>query len=363
MKNIVRLNLPEKCRIIAVSDIHTCWYLLDTVLKKADYRPNEDYLIIVGDILEHWDQNLQTLKYVMELCRNNRVYCLMGNNDTTALRMAHIYNYEEFIQKRSRKPHNTFMQMAERLGITDFPKLHFDDLRKKVCSHFKAELEFLENLPYALETQNHIFVHAGIENRVDWQNTSETFALTHPYWLREKQCSGKCVVVGHFPCYNYKRANNTNLPIVDDNEKMICIDGGLTVKHACQLNAFCINKDGGSYFCETIWDTFFDKKIVIEDYYSNMTPLYCDPYNHEFTFIGKKDGLALVRNETTGQEGSIPEEKLWFDNGRLKIWYSINAFISVKKGEVVSLCDINGIYAFIIAENGQVGWIPKNIIE
>lgn len=363
MKNLIKLTLPEKCRIIAVSDIHTCWYLLDAVLKKADYRPGVDYLIIIGDILEHWDQNLQTLDYVMKLCQNDRVYCLMGNNDTMSFRMAHVYDYEKFMQKRSRKPHNTFLQMAEKLNITDFPAEKFEALREKIYRHFKTELDFLENLPYALETQAHIFVHAGIENRSDWENTSDTYALVQPYWLREKQCSGKWVVVGHFPCYNYKHANNTNLPIIDENKKMICVDGGLTIKHACQLNAFCIYKNGYDYNYETIWDTFFEKKTVLKNYDSGMTPIYCDPYNHKFTLIEKKDGLALVRNETTGDEGLIPEEKLWYEGDTLKIWYSLNAFLSVKKGEIISRCDIFGKYAFIISENGQVGWIPKNLIE
>lgn len=360
---ILKIKLPDKCRIIAVSDIHTCWYLLDTVLKKAEYRPGEDFLVIVGDILEHWDQNLQTLDYVMRLCENDRVYCLMGNNDTMSFRMAYNHNYEKFMEKSRQKPCNTFLQMAEELGITEFPKEKFEKLRKRVSENFRAELYFLENLPYAVETQNHIFVHAGIENRPDWENTSDVYALTQPYWLRCENCSGKWVVVGHFPCYNYRRAKNTNLPIIDAKKKMICIDGGLTIKHACQLNALCINKNGENYSYETVWDTFFEKKTVLKDYESGMDYVYCDPYNHEFTLLSKENGLALVRNDSTGREGVIPEEKLWYDkNGKLKIWYNLNAFIPVKKGETVSLCGTHGKYAFIISENGQVGWIPKNLL-
>lgn len=363
MKNIIELTLPESCRIIAVSDIHTCWYLLDAVLKKAEYRPDEDYLIIVGDILEHWDQNLQTLEYIMNLCKNERVYCLMGNNDTMSFRMAYHYDYEYFMDKCRHKPCNTFLQMAEKLGITEFPEEKFEELRKQVSEHFKAELDFMKNLPYAIETQEHIFVHAGIENRSDWENTSEMYAITQPYWLRGEHCSEKWVVVGHFPCYNYQRANNTNLPIIDNEKKMICIDGGLTVKHACQLNALCINKNGSNYTYETVWDTFFEKKTVMRDYSSELEYIYCDPYNHNFTLINKENGLALVRNKTTGQEGLIPEEKLWYEDNILRIWNNLNAFPSVKTGEKVHFCGNAGQYANIITENGQIGWIPKDILE
>lgn len=36
MDKIIKLALPEDCRIIAVSDIHTHWQLLDSLLKKRD---------------------------------------------------------------------------------------------------------------------------------------------------------------------------------------------------------------------------------------------------------------------------------------------------------------------------------------
>lgn len=363
MKKIIKHTLPDKCRIIAVSDIHTCWYLLDSILKKANYRPNEDYLVIVGDILEHWDQNLQTIDYVMKLCNNERVYCLMGNNDTASYHMAFNYDYEKFMRRSRKKPHNAFLQMAEKIGITDFPEQDFEVLRQKVNNHFKTELDFMQSRPYVLETQEHIFVHAGIENRPDWENTSDTFALTTPFFLNEHHCSGKWVVVGHFPCYNYESSNNTNLPIIDNDKKIICLDGGLTVKSACQINALCITKNGNDYSYETIWDTFFEKRLVSNDYMSSLKPIYCNPYHQNFTLIEIRDGLALVRNDSTGQRGVIPQEKLWYDGDKLEIWYSLNALISVKKGEVVSVCDTHGKYAFIIAENGQVGWIPEELIK
>lgn len=363
MKKIIKHVLPDQCRIIAVSDIHTCWYLLDSVLKKAEYRPGEDYLVIVGDILEHWDQNLQTIEYIMKLSQNERVYCLMGNNDTASYHMAYRYGYEKFISRSRKKPCSTFLQMAEKIGITEFPVNRFEELRQKVYDTFKTELDFIERLPYVLETQDHIFVHAGIENRPDWWNTSDTYALTEPFYLRQSHCTGKWVVVGHFPCYNYKRGNNTNLPIIDAEKKIICIDGGLTIKHACQLNAFCIHKNGNNYKYETIWDTFFEKKKIIRDHNSGMSPVYCDPYNNILDTIKSEGEISFVRDIISGTEGTILTDRLVNDEKGCHTWEHLNSFLSVKKGETVSLCRISGSFAQIISENGQVGWIPKNIIE
>lgn len=363
MKKIIKHSLPDKCRIIAVSDIHTCWYLLDSILKKVYYRPGIDYLVIVGDILEHWDQNLQTIDYMRELCKNERVYCLMGNNDTASYHMAYRYDYNKFSDRSRKKPNNAFLQMANKIGINDFPPDKFEELRRIVCESFRTELDFMESRPYVLETQEHIFVHAGIENRPDWYNTSDTYALTQPFYLRENQCSGKWVVVGHFPCYNYKRSNNTNLPIIDHNKKIICIDGGLTIKTACQLNAFCIYKNNDSYKYETVWDTFFNKVTAKHDYDSGLSPVYVDPYNNSIEILENIGELSLVRDSVSGVEGVIPTKRIFQEADRLRVWEYLNAFPSVKKGESVSMCRNIGNYSQIIAESGQIGWVPKNIFE
>ena len=90
MDKIIKLALPKDCRIIAVSDIHTHWQLLDKLLKKAGYDPKSDYLVIVGDILEHGSDNIKTLEYVKALCdKSDKAVCLMGDNDIMCSRMAY----------------------------------------------------------------------------------------------------------------------------------------------------------------------------------------------------------------------------------------------------------------------------------
>ena len=52
MMNIVKVSLPEKCRIICVSDIHAHYDEFARLLRKCDYNNESDYLFILGDILE-----------------------------------------------------------------------------------------------------------------------------------------------------------------------------------------------------------------------------------------------------------------------------------------------------------------------
>ena len=66
----------------------------------------------------------------------------------------------------------------------------------------------------------------------------------------------------------------TNLPIIDSKKKMICIDGGMTIKKACQMNLFIIDKCGENYSHRIIWDTDMPKKTVLKDFSCDMKPVY-----------------------------------------------------------------------------------------
>lgn len=56
MMNIVKVTLPEKCRIICVSDIHAHYDEFARLLRKCGYDKESDYLFILGDILERADR-------------------------------------------------------------------------------------------------------------------------------------------------------------------------------------------------------------------------------------------------------------------------------------------------------------------
>ncbi len=165
MLNILRPKLPENARIICVSDIHTHWRELEALLKSCDYKPNEDFLFILGDILERGEDNINALHYVMKLCENERVLTICGNNDTYVTGLALRYDGEEFNERFGRK-RGCFGEMANSVGITDFSD-NISEKRKVVYEAFKAEIDFVEGLPEAIETEDFIFVHAGIPDRED----------------------------------------------------------------------------------------------------------------------------------------------------------------------------------------------------
>ena len=352
-----RPKLPAKCRIICVSDVHAYLANFKALLTKCNYDSTADYLFILGDIIEKGPDNTATLNYVQNLCQNPKTIFIQGNNDTMPYHMAFNDDKSRFLDRLQRRPTNTFVQMAEAIGITDFTE-DFEQKRQKVTEAYKTQLDFLRNAPLAIETADFIFVHAGIENRPDWENSDPRTVLTVPWFLRHDHCQPKTVICGHYPTYNFKRGNTTNLPIFDMEKRIIDIDGGIGTKSAMQLNALIININNGSCDFETVFKPHGREVIIKTDYTTDKIPKYVDWENHCISVIEDQGEFLLAKNETTGETGVIPEAftGTW---DRLHAWIHLDDFVSVKAGEKFCICRETETHFFGIAESGKVGFIPK----
>ena len=359
---IQKICLPENCRIICVSDIHAHCDDFEALLKDCRYDAEKDYLFILGDILEKGKQNVKTLRFVQNLCKNPKAVCIQGNNDTMCLRMAFADTQEEFLRRLECRPYNVFVEMAESMEISGFAT-DFEEKRQAVVSAFASELEFIRNMPLAVETDGHIFVHAGVENRPDWENSAEEYVQSASWYIREKHCLDKFVVVGHYPCYNFARSKNSNLPIVDFEKKMIDIDGGCEVKWAGQLNALIIEKQGGNYSYSTVFKPLVPERRVIKDSAPDGHYTYLDVEKSDLEIISSDGEFLLVKNRFDGSVGKIPARCTGEWGGKLHGWINLNAFLSVSKGEKFFVYGEIGEFFFGLAQDGQMGLVDKSCIE
>lgn len=356
---IIKISPPKNARIICISDIHGCYSAFEALLKKCGYDEGTDWLLILGDLTEKGNENIAVIRKAMELCKNPNVICIKGNNDTMCTRMAYFDNKEKFFRRLERRSFNCYIEMAQTLGLAreDFEN-NFEKSREKVNKAFEAELQFMRNLPLVLESEDYIFIHAGIEDRPDWQNTAELFALTVPWFFNGKHQADKTVICGHYPSYNFEAANNTNLPIIDNNKKIICIDGGATTKCAGQLNAFIVKSGSEGY--ETVFEPLFPGKTVKRSVSRTEKPIYVNWEKHDFTVLGKEKDFLRVKINQTGETGLIYEKYCGEWEGIVHGWTHLDAFLSVSEGEEFSAADETEEYYFGIAENGQVGFVPKS---
>lgn len=358
--NIVRPELPPTCRLICISDIHGYLDDFKALLEQCEYDSEADYLFILGDIIEKGPQNTDALNFVQNLCQNPKVIYIQGNNDATLYRMAYTDDQVKFLARLKSHPSNTFVQMAQSLGITDFTD-DFEQKRQRVTEAYKTQIDFIKNAPLAIEIPRFIFVHAGIESRPDWENSSpDTVLAVYPFMYYGHQ-QQKIVVCGHCPTYNLPISYNTNLPVYDKEKRILDIDGGMGTKTAMQLNAMIISFNGESYRFKTLFHPHGEEVTIAADVKSDKNPKFTDWDKHRISVIEDQGEFLLVRNTVTGETGLIPKAFTSERDG-LRPWIYLDAFLSVKAGEKFYISRETENHLFGISEKGKVGFIPKSAL-
>ena len=80
---VMRLKLDPNKRILITSDIHGGVDILKRLLEKVNFSQN-DYLFILGDLIERGPKSLETVRYVIKLVSCGNTFVLKGNNDSLA---------------------------------------------------------------------------------------------------------------------------------------------------------------------------------------------------------------------------------------------------------------------------------------
>jgi len=229
-------------RILAISDIHGCLSELVQLLELNNYNPKEDQLILLGDYIDRGPESKRTITYIMELVKEGAV-ALRGNHDQMFL----DFIFSNLPDKERHYLRNGGMTTLESyVGEDFFPentaREHLYSAKQRIKKNNLEHAEFLSNLPYYYETENHLFVHAGIDPSLDdWKDTPDYDKI----WIRHEfldfdHCHNFTVVHGHSPT-QYIRGKEDNS--VFFGNKKIGIDGACA--YGGRLN--CLMIIGDSY--------------------------------------------------------------------------------------------------------------------
>lgn len=167
-------------RTIVVGDIHGCYDELEDLLEAVNFGDN-DRLVSVGDLITKGPKSREVLERFMTEPRFSSV---IGNHDLAIRRR---WNGEKFKLKSSQKPTHKAL--------------------KKEKHHF---LPFLNALPFMIDLETHLVVHAGIRPDValhsqTTEDLTELRSLGPDRTARDgtpwySEYSGeKVVLFGHWP--------------------------------------------------------------------------------------------------------------------------------------------------------------------
>jgi serine/threonine protein phosphatase 1 len=191
--------------IYAFGDIHGEIHKLQKLIHRLNINKKDDELVFLGDYIDRGNYTYEVIDYLVFLNKHYNCVFLMGNHESMLIDyMIGIYE-------------NIFLQNGGSKTIKSYEK-HGYDLSKysdyterfMPSKHWK----FFLDLKYYYETEDYIFVHAGIDPKVPMKKQ----LLETILWGRQFSFinyTGKTVVYGHYPSNH-----------ITNEKYKICIDTG-----------------------------------------------------------------------------------------------------------------------------------------
>ncbi|MBQ8551902.1 MAG: metallophosphoesterase [Clostridia bacterium] len=372
-------------RILVTSDVHGHTQHLTSVLETANFSA-DDLLIIVGDIIEKGPDSLNTLRYVMKLCREGRAIALMGNVDLWRLDVTetlqdkpdNITSYLDYLRgMRKWKGTCLFDEMCRQLGITVETESELHEALPLVLERYSTEFDFLRSLPTALEADKYIFVHGGLP-RTELADDLTAENIGNPYNVlkydrflptaREKgQCFSRYIVSGHYPVTLYAENIPSANPIVDKATHTISIDGGCGLKNDGQLNLLIFptidcDPDDITYIYYDGFPTV-TAKTAQEGSTDSINVRWGD---NEVRFLSISGDIAEIEHIRTSHRLYVPVDYLYADVSSLSAGDIIRVndctdyLLPVRAGDRISV--IRRTSHGILAKKGGVsGWYMGEI--
>ncbi|MCL2375892.1 MAG: metallophosphoesterase [Defluviitaleaceae bacterium] len=310
---IAQLEIPQNKRLICISDVHGEMELLIKLLDRVEFC-SDDILVLLGDVYLKGSRCHACLKYVMELSAQPNVHVLRGNCDWLG---------EDYLDE--------------------------DD---------KA---WLEALPHIIESEDFIFVHAGIKS-MNLQEQDPLFCMRNDAFLEnyDGPAFEKWVMVGHWPNSNYCHEVGCNGPIINEEKRIIAIDGGNVVKEGGQLNAFILEDD------EFWWDSVdkFYTAFVGQAQEGSCGTLNITWTDRFIEIIEAGEEFSVVRHVASGKALYVPTNKIWQDSdGNNCIGaMATDHWLKVYEGDIISVIEVFSDRMFV-KRDGIMGWVwPDDIM-
>ena len=348
---IVNLSLNEERRMLFLADIHGNYKLFDKLLKKLNFNQN-DYLFVLGDMIEKSDANLATLDYFMKLNKKDNVYLLCGNCDNVLSYMIKDVDDSRLKYYALGLKHTILLEFASRLGLTIDESSNMEELCHLFYAKFKKYYDFVLNLPHAYIINNKLCaVHGGISSLKNIPANALDLMKNDDFY--EQDVSPELIeIVGHYPVINYEHKIPSLNPIIDLNKKIISIDGGMSVIPWSQLNVLILDSLSSNHFHYDYLD-YYQKVRVKKTEKNHNDDLYNVTHKPKEIEILEDCGdfcLVAFKNHRL----YAPKENIIRKDNKEFVYNAFNYFIDLKENDIVSLV-YKGMPLSIVKKEGILG--------
>lgn len=195
-------------KIFAIGDIHGCFDRLQALMEKLPIDFARDTLVFIGDYIDRGPASVEVVDYLIDLKKRvPEIIFLKGNHEDMLEKYLDGTDRFTYLLNGGQKTLDSYLSRNPQSEFYPIPPAH---------------MEFYRALRLYYETENYIFVHAGLRPRVPLAS-QETEDLL---WIRDKFIYskykfGKTVIFGHTPLEK---------PLVESNK--IGIDTGAVYGNA-----------------------------------------------------------------------------------------------------------------------------------
>lgn len=308
---ILRFEPGEGRRILAVSDIHGNLPYLRGLLEKAGFC-GEDELIIDGDFLEKGSESLNTLHYIMALCKKGNCHVVCGNCDDWDI----IYNTDDpdteamlhgYVLSKSV---GLVREMCAAQGIDPASGISFREIKQRLKAAYAEEWAFLASLPHAIETEKFIFAHGGCVPVLPLEEHTAGQLQHCDGFMSLGRRFDKWVIVGHWPVMLYGTDTVCANPVIDRESRIISIDGGCVLKDDGQLNALIIPNRQSEDFDFIAYDPFPVRR-VLDAQEEGERSYYIRWGDNKVQVLERGEEFSRCRHVRTGYEMDILTKYLY----------------------------------------------------
>ena len=195
-------------KIFAIGDIHGCYDRLKALVEKIPIDFSRDTLLFIGDYIDRGPHSAEVVDYLIQLKKRvKEVIFLKGNHEDMLDKFLNGDDRFTYLLNGGQQTLDSYLKKTVQPESFPIPPDH---------------VEFFKSLRLYYETDEFIFVHAGLRPRTPLETQSTEDLL----WIRDNFIStkydfGKRVIFGHTPLKK---------PLVEPNK--IGIDTGAVYGNA-----------------------------------------------------------------------------------------------------------------------------------
>jgi len=186
----VRKLINYKKTQVVIADIHGHFDALQRLKREFGYNPLEHQLIYLGDYIDRGPNSCEVVNEIMREALEEEAIALLGNHERMML--------NALTSEPNKNRTNNMLHWLINGG-----QKTLDSYKKNGKRAMRSHPGFLATLPLFVESDNYVFVHAGVNPTRKFEDQTEKDLL----WIRDdflnakdlSTVTNKIVVFGHTP--------------------------------------------------------------------------------------------------------------------------------------------------------------------